>query len=92
MFICVKSIIVLCKNKKKNKRILFYSILFYSILFYSIGTTNDCGVISGGKSGEKGAFSALHKLLRAGIPGLESMFSQARAPNNTVHHAIDYQY
>jgi hypothetical protein len=75
---------VLCKNKKENK-----CIQFYSILFYFIGT-DDCGVISGEKSGEKGAFSALHKLLRSGIPGLESMFSQARAPNNTVHHAIDY--
>jgi hypothetical protein len=29
MFICIKSIIVLCKNKKENKLILFYSILFY---------------------------------------------------------------
>jgi hypothetical protein len=28
MFICIKSIIVLCKNKKENKLILFYSILF----------------------------------------------------------------
>ncbi len=29
MFICIKSIIVLCKNKKENKHILFFSILFY---------------------------------------------------------------
>jgi hypothetical protein len=27
MFICIKSIIVLCKKKKENKLILFYSIL-----------------------------------------------------------------
>ncbi len=26
MFICIKSITVLCKNKKENKLILFYSI------------------------------------------------------------------
>jgi hypothetical protein len=32
MFIYIKSIIVLCKNKRENKRILFYSIIFYSIL------------------------------------------------------------
>jgi hypothetical protein len=42
MFICTKPIIVLCKNKKENKRILFYSIIIFS--FYLLSAEVNYGI------------------------------------------------
>ena len=42
MFICIKSIIVLCKNKKENKLILFYSILIYKLKTFALMFSEPC--------------------------------------------------